>query len=254
MLTPSSTSTALLCASSPPRPLSLDRILRLHNREELLVPPFQWTSRHLELLQCSFDPPSPSTPRQWRFKAPFTDRRAATIAYRWASTFGLGFRIGFIRDLLADPDGPLRSTTSVASFVSVWCALGADMRCCMGCARDGFDFYYRQSSTGRLPCIGFFLRSASEQEPQPVAAWTEARLIDSVRYKALGVAHTRPVSNAPVHRLTLLRLEAITPPDRLHDPYIVALLIAVAQGQRKTLSPEQRSDRRTFRVRFRTPG
>lgn len=42
--------------------VSINDLLRRHCRERLLVPPLQWTSRHLDLLGCSFaNGPSPHT-------------------------------------------------------------------------------------------------------------------------------------------------------------------------------------------------
>lgn len=116
------------CAASQSQPLSLDQILRLYQWEELLVQPFKWTSRHLEVLQCSFDPPSPFTPRRRRHFPPHGDRKAARFACYWASNFGIGVRIRFVRELLAHENSPLRSTTSVAPLFLVYSRiLSADM-------------------------------------------------------------------------------------------------------------------------------
>lgn len=41
-----------------PAALSIYQLARLNCRERLLVDPLQWTSRHVELLQCFFEKPS----------------------------------------------------------------------------------------------------------------------------------------------------------------------------------------------------
>lgn len=49
--------------SPPLETLSIKQLVRLHPRDKLLVRPLEWTGRHLEVLQCSFEdspPPSPS--------------------------------------------------------------------------------------------------------------------------------------------------------------------------------------------------
>jgi hypothetical protein len=128
-----SPSTSTVPDSSPPQPLSLSQILRLHPRERLLVHPLQWTARHLELLQCSFDAPAPADGRRLRHEPPHGERRAAKLAYRMTSTYGSGFRERDIRDLLAHQDGPLKSIKFVvrsqrgltAPPVLTRCSLGA---------------------------------------------------------------------------------------------------------------------------------
>lgn len=40
-------------------------------------------------------------------------------------------------------------------------------------------------------------------------------------------------SSAPVEAIIDLKMKKVTPPNRLYDPYIVALLLAIAREQRK---------------------
>ncbi|KAH6650722.1 hypothetical protein F5144DRAFT_57965 [Chaetomium tenue] len=190
-----------------PQALSLHRILCLHPRERLLLHPVKWTSRHLELLNCSFELPSRAVLNRARFYPPSNERKAAGRARRLATAFGLGFRMHDIVSLLENESGPLISI------------------------RDGFNFYYRRLSVGRLPCVGFSLRPESEDScAPPIAAWAESRLIDDRRAKGFCNAEER--DNSPVRHLELLRWKAITPTKPMHDPCILAMLVAVAQGQR----------------------
>lgn len=46
--------------SSSTAPLSIRQLALLHPRERLLVPPTDWTPRHLEVLRCSFSEPAPA--------------------------------------------------------------------------------------------------------------------------------------------------------------------------------------------------
>ena len=95
------------------RPLSLNQILRLHPRERLLVPPLQWTSRHLELLQCSFDPPSPAPFEQADHKFPYSERRGARAARDWAIRSCGSTRQYSVLNLLGYWKGPLVLIESV---------------------------------------------------------------------------------------------------------------------------------------------
>jgi hypothetical protein len=89
------------------RPLSLHQILTLYSRERLLVHPLRWTSRHLELLQCSFGQP---TRKATRHEPPY---KCAKQARDLASAYGLGFRRGCAERLTSDENGPLVRVKSV---------------------------------------------------------------------------------------------------------------------------------------------
>lgn len=58
-------STSQPSQSRPPlETLSIKQLLRLHPRDKLLVHPLEWTGRHLEVLQCSFEDSLPPPPSQ----------------------------------------------------------------------------------------------------------------------------------------------------------------------------------------------
>lgn len=100
--------------SDLPQALSLHRILCLHPRERLLLHPVKWTSRHLELLNCSFELPSPAVLNRARLYPPSNERKAAGRAHRLATAFGLGFRMrDNIVSLLENESGPLISVRFV---------------------------------------------------------------------------------------------------------------------------------------------
>lgn len=107
-------------------------------------------------------------------------------------------------------------------------------------ARGGYHFHYRlyrmreKRLLRGLPCLGLSLRAESDDaQSMPVAAWTDTRYIRESRMR--------------------IRLNAVTPAEPLHDAFILALLITLAQGQLKVL---ERSKGRpqdplfAFRVRF----
>jgi hypothetical protein len=132
-----------------------------------------------------------------------------------------------IRELLEDESGPLISIPS---------------------ERNGISFRYRQRSVGRLPCVGFSLRPQSRDTyALPIAAWTEFRLIGDRRSR--GSTNALWKENPLVSRLEWLREKAATPTDPLQDPCILALLVAVAQGQKVAAAQnEGQTKRPTYRT------
>jgi hypothetical protein len=103
-----------------PQALSLHRILCLHPRERLLLHPVKWTNRHLELLNCSFELPTPAVFKGAHLFPPPNEREAAGRARRLATTFGLGFRMRDIVSLLENKSGPLISVSFVTRPFSLF--------------------------------------------------------------------------------------------------------------------------------------
>jgi hypothetical protein len=101
--------------------------------------------------------------------------------------------------------------------------------------------------------LGFSVRTESkDRSPVPVALWADTLDIGCGRQKTLA-----PMSswckNRPVYGLATLRLKAVTPAEPLHDPYILALLISVAQGQLEAVEHDQgppKDPLMEFRLRF----
>lgn len=96
-------------ASASPAPsaaaLSVNQLTRLHCRERLLVAPLFWTSRHLELLQCSFGDPSPAPPTaRSDFTGPGSGLR---FIRRMFAVWKVCTRENGMRNILAYSDCPL---------------------------------------------------------------------------------------------------------------------------------------------------
>lgn len=116
--------------------------------------------------------------------------------------------------------------------------------------RAGFSFRYCQRSVGRLPCVGFSLRPKSRDAcAPPIAAWTESGVIEDRRSRGVEIAERR--YNPPVRHLEWLYWRAITPKEPLHGPCILAMLVAVAQGQHLDAAQNKgETNRPTYRVRL----
>ncbi|KJZ70344.1 hypothetical protein HIM_10273 [Hirsutella minnesotensis 3608] len=189
---------------SPPAavPLSVSQLVRAHSRERLLVRPTSWTQRHLELLGCSFSGPSlapagptPDSPGNPKFNY------LRCVFEEWRSQ--ARDRQGAIVDLLAEY-GPFEH-------------------------RDNIQFSFRRRHAQILSCA-LFLSSPKQGKgewPPIIAAHIDLQHIDALRFKALKIPseHSARAFSNP-------KRNKITPQNHLHDPYIVALLIALAQGNR----------------------
>lgn len=102
--------------------------------------------------------------------------------------------------------------------------------------RGGFYFHYQQRSIDRMPtCLGFSLRTEPDACPLPLATWTEYDRIDTLRYDILGPRRTGRRRNRPGERVAVIEFKAARPADPWRDPFILALLVSVAQGQRTLL-------------------
>lgn len=97
-----------------------------------------------------------------------------------------------------------------------------------------YDLYLRLGTSYSilLPCTYYRL-----DDRIPVAAHIDRSRILSQRKKKLGL----PISlrySLPAFNVSELKLRSVTPTEPLHDPYLVALLIALGQLQWRVLSRE----------------
>ncbi|POR34386.1 Uncharacterized protein TPAR_05408 [Tolypocladium paradoxum] len=183
----------------PPPPLLLSR---LHCRERLLVNPVYWTNRQLELLQCSFNDPSPAPPTT---QSNFTgERNGRWFIGRMFRIWKLGCRRGQILNIVSYSDCPLDN----------W---------------ENLRFFFNGRFRGHLKCNALFLRG--DTSAPLIAAYVDRQQLELLRDEALRPRLRRKQGRSIAFALFKIRLKSITPTEPLHDPYIAALLIAVAQRQ-----------------------
>ena len=90
-----------------PAVLSINQLARLNCREQLIIDPLQWTSRHVELLQCSFEEPSLAISIT---QSSFTDGRTGfSFVKTLFNRSNYGWREFEMRQILAAPECPLMS-------------------------------------------------------------------------------------------------------------------------------------------------
>ncbi|PYH90342.1 hypothetical protein BO71DRAFT_487183 [Aspergillus ellipticus CBS 707.79] len=95
---------------------------------------------------------------------------------------------------------------------------------------DSIDlpFYFNRKAVAHIPTNGIF----SSGPVTPSLALITFDTIQLLRREYIcRPSYTR--FNAPVHRIQQKKLASIKPPNRAEDPYIVAILVALAQKQRR---------------------
>ncbi|KAK0764286.1 hypothetical protein N5P37_003685 [Trichoderma harzianum] len=205
-------STSQPSQSRPPlETLSIKQLIRSHPRDKLLVRPLEWTGRHLEVLQCSFEDSPPPSPSQEHLDE--VDRIPAKESMYTMKNMAAGdvwqSREASIRYIVGSDDCPLRPYGTA------------------------IEFHFDGRCVSSLPCQAFTNRygnkAAFEKGMAPVALVSiDCEYIKSLRFwQMLPRRHSKQAMG--IHERHIKR---VTPPNRLHDPYEVALLLAVAYNQR----------------------
>ncbi|KAL7950083.1 hypothetical protein V8C42DRAFT_309441 [Trichoderma barbatum] len=220
-------STSQSSKSGPPlETLSIKQLMRLHCGDKLWVHPVQWTSRHLEVLQCSFDESPPPLPSQQHMDE--LDKLLAAESCNGAAKkiYNDSAKKLFASDLWRVREACLRYI------------IGSD-----GCPLVPFmtiqtiRFFYGGRLVSSLPCQSYASRhgnkAASGVGMAPIALVSiDCQHIKQLRYEQMLYTRGRrfSIQTDELHQRHVRRL---TPSNRLRDPYLVALLLAVANHQRE---------------------
>ncbi|KAL6692146.1 hypothetical protein J3F84DRAFT_384340 [Trichoderma pleuroticola] len=199
-------------AVSPASPdtLSIRRIARRYAGEQILVSPISWTSRHLELLGVSFQEPIPA-PSNTNLEFPQGHDGSLYVKEYLRAWWKFSCRLHNIQRLLAAPECPLYPRAGGTLHFD---RLKKKLYC---------TFLYHQSKENVSSASGW-----------PVAAYADLGELESLRKDTLR-CYTTARFNPPGQAIWHRKWKRLNPPEPLHDPYIVALLIAVAQKQRNQL-------------------
>ncbi|PHH64719.1 hypothetical protein CDD81_3981 [Ophiocordyceps australis] len=201
--------------SNPPEPGSLSDTMRKNPRERLYLPPMLWTSRHLSLLNCEFSAEklSPSADEPPLILQAPSDERASVHCV----TSARGWAIRAVNQL-ANPCAPQARASAVR------CVLAA---CDFQVSECFSPSLYFKTTAVNLKVDAIF---ASEPSGPTSLAYIDLECLHSRRrtYINKKFAPREPsVSVSELIRKKFCRIQ----PDRnnLEDPYIVAVLIALAQ-------------------------
>lgn len=189
-------------------PLSIWQIARLHPRERILVAPITWTSRHLELLGCSFQD-AVAAPPNTELDLPVGNDGYPYVKEYLRSWIKYTYRQSNIQRLLTMPECPLSCRPGV---ILRFDRISTKLRCALLYSRDGMR--------------GSMVRG------QPVAAYIDLGELERLRKDTLRCYLPRQY-NPLCYTIWDNRWKKLDPPEPLHDPYIFALLIAVAQEKQK---------------------
>ncbi|KAM0524776.1 hypothetical protein ACHAPE_000879 [Trichoderma viride] len=221
--TASTASTAPDTQLDPEAPLSIFGITRRHCREELYVSPIRWTGLHAELLHFSFNGPFPEPappPCAGITEAEYSEERSGTRHLKDFFDF-------YYKPVMREQ--------------GIWLLITTD-------AEQPLTLSLGTSVVKNLHCMAFYLEESiigHKVHKLPVAALVDQGRITELRKDYLGLSRCQKWSywNRPMCCLYQKKWKKITPPNPLHDPFITALLIGLAQKKRKYLqeigSPEE---------------
>ncbi|KAH7131501.1 hypothetical protein B0J13DRAFT_105320 [Dactylonectria estremocensis] len=201
--------------------LSVDEIIRRHPRERLFVQPVEWTGRHLELLQCSFELQDDDegsrrrTAREEAHDADLSDCRPFSYWTHEAESLAVSdSKNAAIRRILTDRKGPFKCTRPFGFF------------------HFGSDHTFRLHGLVFAPCSP--RQAPGQEQPRPVFAFMQRGMIRIQREAAFPLPRPRRrqrLPNLPVAAARLLQLKHLEPADPCRDPYILAVLLGLAQAQ-----------------------
>jgi len=189
--------------SEPPKclnktePLSINDILRKHNGDRLFVPPLHLTLQHLALLECHFAGKEIGLHGYKQSQFPESLR---VTARQLPGSFQA--KTSIIRDLLAH----------------------FNLRCC----NTELSFSFGQRVVASIKTDGLFSPASSPNLPR--LAYLDLEATKLRRNNSVPIPKSRQ-PNRPAIRLQLKRRQRLQPAKNFGDPYIVAVLIALAQKQ-----------------------
>ncbi|KAF7543475.1 hypothetical protein G7Z17_g10714 [Cylindrodendrum hubeiense] len=218
----------------------IDEIIRRHPRERLFVQPLEWTARHLELLQCSFELQGDAVPSKIPVDeavqdADLIDRRPFNYWTHEAEVLATSdTKNAVIRRILTDRNGPFKCIRPFGFF------------------RFGSDHRFRLHGLVFAPCIQ--RQIPAQNHPPPVFAFMQRSMVKIQRETAFPMPRPRRrqhVPNVPVAAARQLQLKHLEPADPCRDPYILAVLLGLAQAQAEAASlssDDSNNGRREYRV------
>ncbi|KAK0655492.1 hypothetical protein B0T16DRAFT_397113 [Cercophora newfieldiana] len=206
-------STPISCTLSwPLEPFSINSILRANNRERIYQHPLRWSSRHLELLNCYF-------------------RQKEAVCGSDRSVEQSGQQPGAAKlttaAILRVAELSLFKCTTEFRTLTIQYALEEH-----GIRRSSLNlpFWFHQQPVTTLETDGVF---SSPDSTSPALAYLDLRSLESRRHKSIRLSTSTNRYNAPVSRLVQRERYRLRPETEVEDPYIVAVLIALAQSRRR---------------------
>ncbi|RSL97464.1 hypothetical protein CDV31_013016 [Fusarium ambrosium] len=222
---------------SEPQPSSINSIIRKHSRSRLYVSPFHWTSQHLQLLDCQFVLEKAAQQQNER-SGPGQGRRSGSANKGCCSKgkatgdqqqYGEAANLPTEAAIRAAVDHLRNAGTSAFKTLAIQDLLEDD-----GIHRHvSFDlaFYFDQHVAVTLQTDSTFSCSSSHSTA-PNLAYLDLEAVGSRRDESVKTPSRNKV-NPPITSLRQKRQRRLRPPNEMEDPYIAAVLIALAQQRRR---------------------
>ncbi|KAL2753230.1 hypothetical protein ACRALDRAFT_1065430 [Sodiomyces alcalophilus JCM 7366] len=226
-----------------PEPLSINAVLREHHRTRLYVSPLKWTADHLQLLGCHFtsrplasesstgsDVPDASIEgTEGQLMAAGVSNISQDTVVE-AATHILSTRSNEIKTLYVQAIldahgfhyahiGSVRPRPPPAVYTHFQLPLYFHRRVVTTLRLEGV---FSCSSTPNVPCLGYI----------------DLKNLGVRRDKSIKLSSTTSRANWPIARLRARHRRRIRPAQEEEDPYIVAVLIALAQQQQSRFVAE----------------
>ncbi|KAI1108158.1 hypothetical protein F5Y14DRAFT_437188 [Nemania sp. NC0429] len=196
---------SLVLPYQPPHPLSINGLIRKHCRDRLYVHPLQWTSQHLELLGCRFvchDEVAMFPSQQLGSSLPLPSEAIIHAAI----------------NRLRHPSMRKYEAPTVQIFLEACNAIPL-------LGRSSLSFNFEQKTVATVPTSGIFTRRSGRLSP--TLAYLDLNRVGLERYQSI-----KPPKrfSPPVDRIKQKQRCRFQPSDEAEDPYIAAVLVALAQG------------------------
>lgn len=202
-----------------PEPGSLYNILHNRSGQPLYVVPIRWTDRHSELLGARFksaavNKPVPDRDRMLHLK-PSDMAKALTSD---------------LDTLVQKNTTPVGAKNRAMKYI-VSTLFPATLARPNSAALNLYFGHYVVSGVVHIPCVWSYTTLPTKSFSQvdgdmPVLAYINRSQVAANRKDVYSV----PKNNEPVSRLQQLRSKMLAPSDVNHDPYIVAVFLAMAQA------------------------
>jgi hypothetical protein len=191
-----------------PHPLSVNGLIRKHCRNRLYVHPLQWTAQHLELMGYRFVRKSN---RKLRDHSQHQHRHQNSLQLPSEATI-----LETIYDLRRPSIRDFK-TTIIIEFLAACNVIQLD--------RSHLPFDVKRQTVATVPTSGIF----SHRSNTASFAYLDLEYVGSERDKSIGLSMSKKLEG-PVWSIRKKRQRQLQPSNEAEDPYVAAVLIALAQG------------------------
>ncbi|KAI1367161.1 hypothetical protein F5Y08DRAFT_337039 [Xylaria arbuscula] len=194
-------------------PLSINGLIRRHCRDRLYVHPLQWTTQHLQLLECQFV-------RRHEIELVGGGRSQQQTSTPLLNEASVRTTINHLRE-----PGLRNFKASEIRLLLELCSIQPN--------QSQLLFKFQQQSVATLPTSGIY----SHPSKAPTIVYLDLDSIKRHRDQSIEALKRKGRVDRPGYRIKQKRRRQLQPSNEAEDPYIAAVLIALAQGQNMPVNP-----------------